>query len=80
MKKDLCSMQIFSDFVSKTILNDTEIEVLKKYIKGETIIKIASDTAQSTSSVSRMISDLKEKYQIYKKLELAKLMLLQENK
>lgn len=80
MKKDLCSMQIFSDFVSKTILNDTEIEVLKKYIKGETIIKIASDTAQSTSSVSRTISDLKEKYQIYKKLELAKLMLLQENK
>lgn len=77
MKKELSSMQIFSDFINKTILSENEIDVLKRYVKGETIIKIASETAQSTSSVSRTISDLKEKYQKYKEYELAKLILLQ---
>jgi DNA-binding NarL/FixJ family response regulator len=79
MKKELSSMQIFSDFVSKTILNDNEIEVLKRYIKGETIVKIADETSQSTATVSRTISELKEKYDKYKGLELAKLILFQVN-
>lgn len=72
-------MQIFSDFISKTILNDSEIDILKRYIMGDTIVKIASDTAISTSSVSRTIAQLKEKYKKYKELELAKLKLLQRN-
>lgn len=76
MKKELSIKQIFDDFTSKTILNDLEKEVLVKYIKGDSIIKIASDISQSTSSVSRIIATLKEKYQNYKKLELAKLLLL----
>lgn len=73
-------MQIFSDFVSKTILNDNEIDVLTRYIKGETIIKIANETAQSTATISRLISELKEKYQKYRDYEVAKLILLQRNK
>ena len=76
MKKELSIKQIFDDFTSKTILNDLEKEVLVKYVKGDSIIKIASDISQSTSSVSRIIATLKEKYQNYKKLELAKLLLL----
>ena len=76
MKKELSIKQIFDDFTSKTILNDLEKEVLIKYIKGDSIIKIASDISQSTSSVSRIIATLKSKYGNYKKLELAKLQLL----
>ena len=73
-------MQIFSDFISKTILNDNEIDILKRYIKGETIIKIADETSQGTATVSRIIAELKQKYQKYKDLELAKLILLQGKK
>lgn len=77
MKKELSMIQIFNDFVEKTILNDNEKEVLIRYVKGESIIKIATETSQSTSSVSRTIVILKEKYNNYKKLELARLFLLQ---
>ena len=76
MKKDLSSIQIFDDFVSKTILNDNEKEILIRYIKGDSIVKIAQDLAQGTATVSRIISQLKEKYSNYRKLELAKLLLL----
>ena len=76
MKKELSIKQIYDDFTDKTILNDNEQEILIRYIKGDSIVKIASDTSQSTSSVSRTIAGLKEKYSNYKKLELAKLLLL----
>lgn len=77
MKKKLAIKQIFDDFTSKVILNDDELNVLIQYIKGDSIVKIASDTMQSTASVSRIIASLKEKYEDYKKLEIQKLTLLQ---
>lgn len=80
MKKDLAIKQIFDDFIGKAILNENEKDILLRYIKDDTIVKIASDTSQSTSSVSRTIADLKEKYQKYKDLELAKLILFQKDK
>lgn len=76
MRKELSVKQIFDDFVSKTILNDDEIEILVKYIKKESIVKIANDTKQSTATISRVIAELKTKYDNYKKLEIAKLLLL----
>ena len=76
MKKELANKQIYDDFMSKTILTDNEKEVLIRYIKNYSIVKIAEDTLQSTTSVSRTISSIKEKYDNYKKLELVKLMLL----
>lgn len=77
MKKELAIKQIFDDFVSKTILNDNEKDILIRYIKGDSIVKISTDTSQSTASVSRTVATLKEKYNNYKKLEIAKLKLLQ---
>ena len=77
MKKELSVKQIFDDFISKTILNDIERDILIKYIKNESIVKISEDLSISTATVSRTIADLKEKYENYKKLELAKLLLLQ---
>ena len=76
MKKELAVKQIYDDFTSKIILTDNERSILDLYIKNESIVKIANTTNQSTSSVSRTIADLKEKYSKYKKLELAKLLLL----
>ena len=43
MKKDLAVKQIYDDFISKIILNDNEKDILLRYIKDDTIVKIASD-------------------------------------
>ena len=76
MKKELAIKQIYDDFTEKVILNDNEKEILVRYIKNESIVKIAEETAQSASTVSRTIAQLKEKYKKYKELEIAKLLLL----
>ena len=73
MKKELCMKQIYNDFIEKVFLNDIEKQVLELYIKNESITKMADITLQSTSTISRIIFELKEKYNKYKKLEIAKL-------
>ena len=78
MKKELCIRQIYEDFTNKIFLSDIEKEVLVRYIKNESIVHIASETMQSTSSVSRIIQKLKEKYYDYKTLEIAKLKVLND--
>lgn len=80
MKKQLAIQQIFDDFTSKMILTDNEIDILIRYIKKDSIIKIANDTKQGTATVSRTIADIKEKYEKYKRLEIAKLIILQSDK
>ena len=76
MKKELSSKIIFNDFISKTYLNELEQEILIKYIKNKSITQISYEMAQSTATVSRIIAQIKEKYNNYKKIELAKLSLL----
>jgi hypothetical protein len=80
MRKELAIKQIYDDFTSKITLTDNEKDILDRYIKNQTIIKIADETKQGTTTVSRVIADIKEKYSNYKKLELAKLVLLLGNK
>jgi len=80
MKKELAIKQIYDDFTIKTILTDNEKDILVRYIKNDSIIKIANDTQQGSATVSRVIADIKKKYENYKKLELAKLILLLGNK
>lgn len=80
MKKELAIKQIFDDFTSKTFLNDNEKDVLVRYIKNDSIVKIAEDTLQSTATISRIIANIKEKYDNYKTLELVKLDLLKGKK
>lgn len=76
MKKDLAIKQIFDDFTNKIMLSDNEKDVLQRYIKNDSIVKIANDTMQSTATISRIIANIKIKYDNYKKLEIAKLKLL----
>lgn len=78
MKRELAIKQLYDDFIIKVILTENEKNILDRYIKGDTYVKIALDTSQSYSSVSRTIMDLKAKYETYKKLELTKLILFKE--
>ena len=73
MKKELCIKQIYDDFISKIVLTDNEKDVLELYIKDTSIIAIAGTLGMGTTTVSRIIADLKLKYNNYKKLELSKL-------
>lgn len=76
MKKELCIKQIYDDFNNKTILSEQEKEVLDLFIKDYSLLKIADETKQGTATVSRIIADLKEKYNNNKKLEIEKLKIL----
>lgn len=76
MKKELANKLIYDDFISKTILTDNEKDILIRYIRNDSIVKMADDTIQGTTTISRTIASIKKKYNYYKKLELAKLMLL----
>ena len=73
MKKELCIKQIYDDFLNKVLLTDIEKQVLKLYIKDESIVKIADSVSLGTASVSRIIASIKSKYNDYKKLEIVKL-------
>lgn len=78
MKKELAIKQIYDDFTSKITLTDNEKDILDRYIKNQTLVKIADETKQGTSTISRIIAVLKEKYKAYKRLELAKLQILEK--
>lgn len=80
MKEDLSIKQLYDDFIIKVTLTENEKDILDRYIKGDTYINMSMDTQQSYSSISRIISDLKKKYEIYKQLEITKLILLQRKR
>ena len=80
MKNDLALKQLYDDFVIKVTLTDNEKDILDRYIKGDTYVNMSMETQQSYSNVSRTITDLKNKYEVYKQLELMKLNLLQRKK
>lgn len=73
MIKELSNRTIYNDFISKVILTDDEIKVLDMLILKYSIIRISQEINMSDRNVMRIKKDLKEKYYIYKKLELAKL-------
>lgn len=75
MKKELCIKEIFNDFINKVILSEIEEDILTRYIKNESIVKMAQDLSMGTATISRIIADLKEKYEKYKKIEIARLKL-----
>ena len=73
MLKELCNKTIYDDFKSKTILTDEEIKILDMLILKYSLVKIAQEVCMSDRNVSRIVKDIKEKYNNYKMLELAKL-------
>lgn len=73
MIKELSNKYIYDDFIYKTTLTDIEKDILDRLIRKETIIKISMECNLSDRSVSRIVRDLKEKYDSYRKIEMAKL-------
>ena len=63
---------IYNDFIDKVVLSDDEKQVLDLLIKKKSIIQISQELNISDSTVSRIIKDLKEKYNNYKTIEVAK--------
>lgn len=78
MKKALSLDIIYNDFINKVKLSNCEKDILDRYLKDESLVKISMDVSLSYSSVSRTISNLKIKYENYRQLETVKTQLLNE--
>ena len=78
MRKTLSLDFIYNDFINKVKLSDSEKDILDRYLKHESLVKISMEVSLSYSSVSRIISNLKIKYENYRKIEIVKLDLLNE--
>ena len=73
MVKELSNKYIYDDFIYKVKLTDDEKNILDMLIKKWSIIKISQEVCMSDRNVGRIIRDLKDKYEDYKKIEIAKL-------
>lgn len=73
MVRELSCKIIYNDFVDKMFLTKEEIEILNMMVLKYSIIKIADKVGMSDRNVSRIIKDIKTKYNDYRKIELAKL-------
>ena len=65
-----------NDFLDKVILTEEQIKILNLLLKKESIVKISVELGMSQRTVSYEIKKLKQAYEEYKKIELAKLMAL----
>lgn len=72
MLKKLSNKIIYEDFISKTRLTDDEIKVLDMLLDRELVVKIAQELHMSDRNVSRIKKAIKEKYNTYKTIEIAK--------
>ena len=72
MYKTLSNKVIYNDFKEKVLLTDDEIKVLDMLLKRYTIVRIGMELDMSDRNVSRVIKRIKEKYENYKKIEIAK--------
>lgn len=72
MYKTLSNKVIYNDFKEKVLLTDDEIKVLDMLLKRYTLVKIGMELDMSDRNVSRIIKRIREKYEDYKKIEIAK--------
>jgi len=73
MVKELSNKIIYDDFKSKVILTDDEAMILDMLLKKDSIVKISQVLCMSDRNVSRIIREIKNKYNSYKNVEMAKL-------
>ena len=73
MVKALSNQIVYEDFVKKTVLTEEEQKILNMLLKKYSIIKISQEMCMSDRNVSRIIKILKQKYNDYKIIELAKI-------
>ena len=73
MTKELSNKIIYEDFKSKVILTEDEEKILEMLLKKYSIVKISDECNMSDRNVSRVIKEIKRKYNDYKAIEMAKL-------
>ena len=73
MVKELSNKIIYDDFKTKVVLTDDEAMILDMLLKKDSIVKISQNLCMSDRNVSRIIRELKNKYNDYRKVEIAKL-------
>lgn len=79
MIKELSNKIIYDDFKSKVILTDDEVMVLNMLLLKYSITKISQKICMSDRNVARIIRSIKDKYIMYKKIEMTKLDILSPN-
>ena len=67
---------IYDDFVSKVNLTDEQVKILNMYINKDSRVKISMELGMCQRTVGYEIKKIKDLYNNYKDLELAKLKLL----
>lgn len=76
MCEKLKNKTIYNDFLDKVVLTEEQIKILNLLLKKESIVKISVELGMSQRTVSYEIKKIKQYYEEYKKIELAKLMAL----
>jgi len=76
MVENLKVKVIYDDFVSKVKLTDEQIKILNMYINKDSRVKISMELGMCQRTVGYEIKKIKDLYNNYKDLELAKLKLL----
>lgn len=69
---------IYNDFLSNVMLTEEQIKILDMMIKKETIVKISMELGMSQRTVGYEIRKIKDLYNNYLELEIAKLKLLEK--
>lgn len=69
---------IYNDFLSSVTLTEEQIKILDMMIKKETIVKISMEVGMSQRTVGYEIRKIKDLYNNYLELEIAKLKLLEK--
>lgn len=72
MYKTLSNKVIYNDFKEKVLLTEEEIQVLDMLLKRYTLVKIGNELNMCDRNVSRVVKRIRDKYEDYKKIEIAK--------
>lgn len=79
MIRELSYKLIYNDFIEKEHLTEVEKEILDMLLNRYSIVKISRLSCMSESVISRHIRKIKDKYNDYKKIELSKLDIFDNN-
>lgn len=73
MINELSNKIIYDDFIEKVILTEEEEKILKMMVLKYSIVKMSQEMAMSERNISRLIKIIKEKYDNYRAIEMAKI-------
>lgn len=73
MINELSNSIIYNDFINKVKLTEDETKILNMMLSKYTLVKMSQQVHMSDRNVSRIKKDIKEKYTMYRKIEMARL-------